>query len=150
MRKKIWLLAIPLVAVVFAAVVVSRPARFRVQRSADPRVSPQAVYALVADPNAWQRWSPWPDGHARMTITETRPNARVTMQLELAAPAHAVATSTLELKPAPNHQTVLLWSIEGTLGFTGKARSLLTSMDAEWGPKLEQGLANLKRELAVR
>ncbi|HEX2660433.1 MAG TPA: hypothetical protein VHU40_19265, partial [Polyangia bacterium] len=120
MRKKIWLLAIPLVAVVFAAVVVSRPARFRVQRSADPRVSPQAVYALVADPNAWQRWSPWAEGHARMTITETLPNARVTMQLELADPAHVVATSTLELKPAPNHQTVLLWSIEGTLGFAGK------------------------------
>ncbi len=143
-KKALFGLVMVLFAVTSSVVIATRPGRYRVRRSADAQVSAEAVFALASNPAAWAQWSPWVPGTVKMTLVGVRPPARVTMRLELADPVPSVAIATIEIQPAPNH-TAVTWTVEGTLGFAGKARSLVTGMDAALGPKLERGLGNLGR-----
>ena len=45
--------------VVFALVIATRPADFRISRSAVIPASPAAVFAQVNDFHNWEAWSPW-------------------------------------------------------------------------------------------
>src|SRR5690242_18845854 len=122
MIRKLMLGVVPvLVAVTSSVVIAARPNRYRVQRSVDSQVATQALFALASNPRAWQQWSPWLPGTVKMSLIDSRPPARVTMRLELTDPIRTVATSIIELEPAPNRRTVLTWTVEGTLDFTGKA-----------------------------
>lgn len=58
MWKKILLILAAAVAV-FLVVVATRPAEFKVERSASVPAPPAVVYAQVADFGRWGAWSPW-------------------------------------------------------------------------------------------
>ena len=58
MLKKI-LLAVAVLVVGVCAVVASRPAEFKIERSAVINASPEVAFAQVNDFHKWEGWSPW-------------------------------------------------------------------------------------------
>jgi hypothetical protein len=113
MLKKI-LLAILALLLVLAVFVATRPAHFRVSRSAQLSAPAAAVFPLIDDFHNWPKWSPWEKldpgakktfggapsgtgaqyawvgndkaGEGRMTITESNPNQLVSFKLEFLKP----------------------------------------------------------------
>ena len=55
-----WTIVIVIAVVVVGVLVVAakRPDSFAVQRSAQVRAAPAAIYPLIADFREWPRWSP--------------------------------------------------------------------------------------------
>src|SRR5688572_25649529 len=168
MLKKILAIA----ALLFAALLVAiatRPAQFRVVRSAQIAAAPEVVYPLIDDFHAWTAWSPWErldpnlkreySGPARgegaayswsgndqvgsgsMTITDSQPAERVEIRLEFKEPFEATNVTTFALKPAAGG-THVEWAMAGDNNFVGKAMSLFMNMDQMVGKDFEQGLAN--------
>jgi len=166
------LIALVLIAVIFAIVVAMQPAEFRITRSASIPASPAAVFAQVNDLHLWTAWSPWEKmdpalkrtyegaaagtgasygwsgnnqvGEGRMTITESRPNDLIRMKLEFLKPFKATNTTEFTFKPEGN-QTVVTWSMSGRNNFMCKAVGLFMNCDKMVGGQFEQGLANLKK-----
>jgi len=58
MLKKI-LIALALIVLVFVLVVASRPADFRITRTATIAAPPDIVFPQVNDFHNWDAWSPW-------------------------------------------------------------------------------------------
>jgi hypothetical protein len=170
MWKKI-LIFIAAAVVVFLAVVATRPADFKVERSATLPAPPAAVYAQVSDFGRWAAWSPWERldpsmkkevtgapgtvGHAyhwvgnkqvgegRMTIVAARPGAGVDIKLEFLQPWQATNATTLATA-ADGAGTRVTWTMTGTNNFMMKAMTLFMDMDKMVGGDFERGLANLK------
>ncbi len=160
-----------IVIVVFVVVVATRPAEFRITRSATLPASPAAVFVQVNDFHNWQAWSPWARldpsaknsfagpsagegaifswvgnnqvGEGRMTIIESRPAELIRIKLEFFKPFAATNTAEFTFNPS-GKQTTVTWSMSGKNGFVGKAMSLIMNCDKMVGGQFEQGLANLK------
>ena len=170
MIKKI-AIALVLIVIVFAIVVATRPADFRITRTTSIAAPPAAVFAQVNDFHKWDAWSPWAKldpamkqthegapagtgaiyswvgnsdvGEGRMTITESRPNEMIGIKLEFLKPFAAVNTTEFSFKPEGN-QTVVTWSMTGTNNFMAKAFGLFMNMDKMVGGDFEKGLAQMK------
>lgn len=155
----------------FALFVATRPAEFRIERSARIAAPPLAVFALVDDFHAWTRWSPWEKrdpllereytgagagegavyawrgnaeiGSGRMTITESLPAERVAIRLEFFEPFEATNQAVFAFREAAGG-TEVVWSMEGRNGFAGKLISLFMDMDSMVGKDFEAGLAAMK------
>jgi hypothetical protein len=169
MAKKIGL-AVLVVLAVLVLFVATRPAHFRVERSATIHAPSGVVYPLIADFHNWPKWSPWEKldpsmkktfsgapsgtgaeyawvgndkaGEGRMTITESKPAELVSMKLEFIKPFAATNQAAFKLAPT-GAGTQVQWSMEGENGFIAKAFSLIMNMDSLVGKDFEQGLANL-------
>lgn len=165
------LVGIGIVVVVLVAVVATRPARFRVERSATVAAPPAAVFAHVNDFHAWGAWSPWEKidpgmqrtfggapagagstyawsgnheiGKGRMTIERSDPPRLVAIRLEFFEPMAATNAATFTFVPVPAG-TQVTWAMEGENSFVGKAVSLVMDVDAMVGDHFERGLATLK------
>jgi hypothetical protein len=165
------LIAIAAIVVVLIAVVALQPADFRVQRSALVAAPAQAVFAQVNDFQNWRAWSPWEKldpqlkrtyagpqagtgasyawagnrdvGEGRMTITESRPDERVLIDLQFVKPMTASNTTEFLFKPEGGG-TAVTWTMSGKHNFMGKAFSLLMNIDRMVGGQFDQGLANMK------
>jgi len=152
------------------AVIAARPAAFRIERSITIAAPPQAIEPHVANLHAWQAWSPWERvdpamartyagpasgvgasyewrgngdvGSGRMTITEATPE-KVAIRLEFLEPMAATNVATFAFEPVGDG-TRVIWAMDGTNGFLGKAVSLLLDMDQMVGAQFESGLAALK------
>lgn len=165
------LLAVLLVALAgLAGFIASRPSGFRIARSRTLSAPPDVVYAHVSDFSKWPQWSPWEKldpsmkkeikgdpgtigtsyywlgndqvGEGRMTITETRPPAGLTMRLEFLKPFAATNTALFEF--APNGTgTNVTWAMTGNNNFMMKAFGLFMDMDTMVGTDFEKGLASL-------
>ena len=162
------------VAVVFALLlilIVTRPAEFRVSRSADMAATPAAVFAQLNDFHKWDAWSPWAkmdpncknsfegptsgegakfvwDGNSdvgagNMTITESVPNDHVRLRLEFVRPFAGVSDTLFTIKPAGN-KTNVTWTMSGKNGLLGKAISLFMNCEKMIGPQFEKGLASME------
>jgi hypothetical protein len=159
------------VIVLFLIVVATRPANFRITRSASMAASPQAVFAQVNDLHNWEAWSPWAKldpaakrtyegapvgpgavfkwagnnkiGEGAITIVESRPGDFVRIRLEFLKPFKATNLAEFEFKPA-GQLTSVNWSMTGTYNFMSKAFGLFVNMDKMVGGDFEKGLANLK------
>ena len=170
MIKKI-AIALALIVIVFAIVVATRPADFRITRTATIAAPPAAVFAQVNDFHKWEAWSPWAKldptmkttydgpaegsgtgyawagnsevGEGRMTITESHPNDLVRIKLEFRKPIAATNTTEFTFKPEGN-QTAVNWTMTGTNNFMGKAFDLVMNMDKMVGADFEKGLAQMK------
>ena len=170
MMKKV-LLAVLLIVVVFVVVVATRPADFRITRSATIAAPPAVVFAQVNDFHLWDAWSPWAKldpamkqthegapagtgaiyswagnkdvGEGRMTLTESRAPELVRIKLEFLKPFPAVNTTEFSFKPEGT-QTAVTWSMSGTNGFMAKAFCMFMNMDKMVGGDFEKGLAQLK------
>ena len=156
--------------VVFALVIATRPADFRISRSAVIPASPAAVFAQVNDFHNWEAWSPWakmdPDakstfdgptsgvgskfhwagnsqvGEGNMTIAESRPNDVIRIDLEFLKPFAAKNNAEFTFKPVDDG-TEVNWTMTGKNNFMGKAFSLFVDCDKMVGGQFEQGLANI-------
>ena len=171
MVKKIGigLLCASLLLVVFIA---TRPAHFRIERSAQIDAPSAVVFPLINDFHNWPKWSPWEKldpsmkktfsgapagtgagyawvgndkaGEGRMTITESKPSELVSMKLEFLKPFAATNQATFKLTPAGNG-TQVHWIMEGDNGFMAKGFGLVMNMDSLVGKDFEEGLSNLNR-----
>lgn len=170
----IWKMALIAVAVVFAgfaAVVATRPAEFRIERSATIQAPAEAVFANVNTLKRWDAWSPWakldpqakhtfegPEagvgavyawagndkvGEGKMTITESTPTTSVKLQLDFVKPW--ASTNWAEFTfTAEGTGTKVTWAMHGKNNFASRAFGLFVNMDKMIGGDFEQGLAQLK------
>jgi len=170
MLKKIFAVLAVLIAV-FAAVVATRPADFRVERSIVVNTPPATVFTEVNEARRWEAWSPWEKidpnmkksyegppagagsvsawsgnmevGAGRSTIVESRPNELVRFKLEMAKPMKAANDVLFTFAPEGNG-TRVTWSMEGKNNFMSKAFCLFMDMDKMVGGQFEKGLTQLK------
>lgn len=169
---KRFLLFLLIVIVGFVVFVATRPAMFRVERSATIGAPPAGVYAEIADFHRWPNWSPWEHldpamnrslsgaesgtgavyewngndkvGQGRMTITGTQPDEQVAIKLEFIKPFQSTCVTTFDLKPAPEG-TRVTWTMEGRNNFVAKAMGIFMPMDKMVGGDFEKGLGSLKQ-----
>jgi uncharacterized protein YndB with AHSA1/START domain len=170
MLKKI-LVGLIIVLLVLIVVIASRPSHYRVERSVTASAPVEAVWEQVSGLERWAAWMPWNDldpamtktltgpktgvgsayawsgndkvGRGKMEIIAAVPNESVTCRLEFLAPMHDVATTAIGLKAGAGG-TVVSWSMEGELGFIGKAMGFVASMDKMIGKDFDTGLARIK------
>jgi hypothetical protein len=173
---KRFLMFLVLVVVAFVLFVATRPAAFRVERSAVVAAPASAVFAQLDDFHNWPAWSPWEHldpamtksmsgaasgtgavyewngndkvGQGRMIITDTKPDQEVAIRLEFMKPFRATNVTTFALTPV-SAGTQVTWSMEGRNNFVGKAMCLFMPMDKMVGGDFERGLSTLK-EVAER
>jgi len=164
------LLAVAVVAIIFVALVLSRPAHFRVTRSATIGAPPEAVFGYVNDVHRFQEWSPWAKldpsaaiiyegpnagpgasftwkggmkvGSGKMTVVDSVPHREVHFQLDFLKPMVATNMVKFTLEPEGD-QTLISWSMSGRNNFVAKAFNLFIDCDKMCGGQFEQGLANL-------
>jgi uncharacterized protein YndB with AHSA1/START domain len=167
--KKI-LIGLLLLIIVFVIVVAIQPADFRIARSKKINAPPAAVFPHVNDFHKWNEWSPWakldpamkttyegaPEGEGAiyrwkgngdvgegvMTITESRPNELIKLNLEFVQPFAASNLAEFKFQPDGN-QTEVTWSMTGKKNFMMKAVHLFMNMDKLVGGDFEKGLSQL-------
>lgn len=155
----------------FALIVALKSPEFRMTRSVTMAAPPVAVFAQVNDFHKWEAWSPWAKldpaakntfegpaagtgaifrwagndqvGEGSMTITESRPNELVRMQLDFLKPMAATNSAEFTFVPTGNGTTVT-WSMYGTNSFICRAVCMFMDMDKMVGGQFEQGLASMK------
>lgn len=158
------------VLVVLLAIGATRPRHFHVARRATISAPPTVVYAQLEDIRLWSQWNPFQRsdptirvtysgpragvgasyhfkgnrvGEGRMTLTETRPNERVSVQGEFIRPITATHRIDFVLEP-DGKATALTWSITGEKPLVARALGLLCNMDEHIGAEFDKGLAHLK------
>ena len=169
--KEIWIALLVIVAalVIFIA---TRPADFRIERSAAINAPGDVIFAMIDDFHQWSLWSPWEKidpamnrsfdgptsgigaiyawtgnkkvGAGRMTILDSKPGDFVSIQLEFIKPFAATNRTSFKLTPS-DAGTHVTWSMEGRNGFILKAFTVFLNMnmDKMVGKDFERGLANL-------
>lgn len=165
------LIVVLVLLAVLSVYIASRPAEFRVERSAVIAAPAEEVYRRINDLREWQAWSPWAKldpaarntyegpqagtgaiarwagnsqvGEGSMTIIESRAPEQVKFRLDFLKPFKATSTAEFVLVPGADG-TRLTWSMSGRNDFVGKAIGLVMDCDRMVGPQFEQGLADLK------
>lgn len=154
---------------VLLVVIATRPAAFRIQRTATIAAPAEVVYAHLDDFHHWAAWNPFEKGdtamaksydgaggvgssyhylspsagEGRMTFTDLRPGEHVGIRAEFIKPFAATNQVDFTLRPAPGGVSVT-WAMSGNNNFLGKAFSLFMNMDRMVGGQFEKGLADLK------
>jgi hypothetical protein len=170
MLKKILIGVIALI-VLLVIVIATRPADFKIERSATVAAPPAVVFAQVNDFHAWPAWSPWEKldpgmkrthsgapsgvgalyawegnddvGEGRMTIEKSVEPSIVGIKLEFIKPFAATNATTFTFTP-DGPGTKVTWAMEGKNNFAAKAASLFMDMDQLVGGDFERGLAAMK------
>lgn len=169
-----WLLRIvgALIVLGVALVVIGffLPSHFRIERSVEIAAPADKVYALIADPREWKRWSIWnqrdpamkieyagppsgsgakwswvskTEGTGNMEFTDAKPGERVGYTLSF--PDFGMQSSgALTITPGAGNVRVN-WTNEGDLGRSPINRWFGLVMDRFVGADFDAGLANLKR-----
>ena len=160
------------VAALAALVVITRPARFRVERSITIRAPAAHVVGLIDDLRRWPVWSEQGEGDlatkrqfsgaergvgaecefegegqrgkGRMRIVEASPSV-VRVQVDWKRPFVASNANVFRLEPSPEAETRVTWTLDGENVLILKAMSLFVGAERLMGPHLEHGLAQLKR-----
>jgi uncharacterized protein YndB with AHSA1/START domain len=176
MKALKWVLG---VLVALAAVLLvgglTLPSTFTVARSTTIAAPPERVYALVADPREWRRWSVWnrrdpamamtysgaasgagaiwawksaSEGDGRMSFTAAEPGRRVVFELFF-PDFGTTSRGELTFAPAPGG-TAVRWSMNGDMGRNPLFHWLALFGDRMVGPDFEAGLANLKQVAEAR
>lgn len=167
--KKVLGVLVALIAVL-VAVIISRPASFKVERSQSISAPTDVVFAQVADFHHWKSWSPWENkdpamkvtfegtpgqvgssyawtgnddvGAGKMTLLEANAPGSLKIKLEFLKPMKT--TNQIEFRFAPaDGKTRTTWTMSGDYNFMGKAFSMLMDMDKAVGADFEKGLAQL-------
>ena len=173
MIKKILLGLVAVVValvVIFLIVAVTRPAFFRVERSAAISAPPMALFEQVNDHRKFAVWNPFmkldpnvkntysgPEsgvgavcswdgnrdiGAGSATITDSKPGELVRMRMDWKRPMEGIATVDFTFKPQAD-KTLVTWAMYGKNNFMGKVVSVFIDCDKMCGPQFEQGLADL-------
>lgn len=159
-----------LVLLTYAA---TRPNQFRLERQTTVVAPANRVFSLIDDFKQWQAWSPWegldPElrrtysgsehgkgaayawegnskvGAGRMTIVESHPDRRVTVDLEFIRPFTARNTAVFTLEPHGNAIDVT-WAMFGPAPFMRRVMGIFLNFDSLIGKDFEKGLAQLKKQ----
>jgi hypothetical protein len=170
MLKKI-LIALVAIIAVFLIVVALQPSEFKVERTATISASPAAVFEQVNDFHKWDAWSPWAKldpnakvtfegppsgtgtimtwdgndkvGQGKMTLTESKPDELVKINVEFVKPFEGSAISQFGFKP-DGDKTAVTWSMESHHNFLAKAMCLVFNGRKMMEGEMDKGLANLK------
>jgi len=169
MIKKILLVLAAAIAL-FLIIVATRPADFRVERSASLAAPPAALFENVNNHRKFTAWNPfmkldpnvrntysgpesgvgavcsW-DGNSDIgagscTIIEVKPNELVRCRMDWKRPMEGTSTVDFTFKPAGD-KTVVTWAMYGKNGFMGKLMSIFINCDKMCGPQFEKGLSDL-------
>ena len=164
------------VIALFLVVVATRPADFRVERSATLAASPGALFEQVNDHRKFTVWNPfmkldpnvkntysgpasgvgsvcsWEGnndiGAGSCTIIEVKPNELVRCRMDWKRPMEGTSTVDFTFRPEGD-KTVVTWAMYGKNGFMGKLVSLFMDCDKMCGPQFEKGLAELGKVAAA-
>jgi uncharacterized protein YndB with AHSA1/START domain len=170
MLKKI-LIALAAIVIAFLGLVAVQPSEFRIARKTTIAAPAPVVFAQVNDFHKWEAWNPWAKldpaikqtyegapagtgavyawagnsevGEGRMTMTESRPNDLIRINMEFLKPFAGTSTAEFTFKPEGD-QTAVTWSMAGRNNFIAKALCLFMSMDGMIGGQFEKGLAQMK------
>jgi len=165
------LIVLAVIIAAFVILVATRPAEFRIVRTATMAAPAATVFAQVNDFHNWVSWSPWEKldpalkrtyegaaagtgavyswdgnkqvGAGRITLTDGRPSERITFKLEFLRPFKSTYATEFTFKSEGN-QTVVAWNMFGQNNFLSKAFGLFMNMDKMVGGDFEKGLANMK------
>ena len=159
-----------LAIVAVLAYAATRPDTFRIQRTIAIKSPPEKIFPLLDDLHAHSSWSPFEKdpkmkrthsgapkgkgavyewegnrqvGSGRIAITDTVPNSKVMLKLDMFRPftAHNVVEFTL----VPNGSgTNVSWAMQGPQPFMAKLMSTFINCDKMVGSQFEEGLAKLK------
>jgi uncharacterized protein YndB with AHSA1/START domain len=167
--------SIVIVVVVLIALLLiyaaTRPASFRVERSAIINAPPEKIFPLINDFRKWEPWSPWEKvdpavkrsysgaasgegavyewsgnkniGQGRMEIVESSPASKIKLNIDFIKPFEAHNTIEFTLVPQSD-STLITQAMYGPSPFISRLMSVFCSMDKMVGKKYEEGLANLK------
>jgi hypothetical protein len=163
--------ALAVIVIGFVAFVATRPSEYRVARTVTMAVPASAAFAQVNDFHRWGAWNPWAKldpamkqtyegapagpgavytwagntqvGAGRMTMTESRPNELVRINLEFLKPFAATSIAEFTFRPEGD-RTAVTWSMVGQANFIAKIVHLFVDMDTMIGGNFERGLADLK------
>jgi hypothetical protein len=145
----------------------TKPDTFRTERSININASAEAIYPMLEDLHAWDKWSPFPDGEkvtysgaekgkgsitawsgkttgdGSREITEVTPNEMVRMKIEFPAmKAHFMADITLKRE---GEGTKVTWANYGNNMFMAKVFGIFMSMDKMMGDDMQSRLVSLKK-----
>jgi uncharacterized protein YndB with AHSA1/START domain len=166
---------IAIIAIVLIAA-ATRPADFRIERSATLSASPAALFEHVNNHRKFNVWNPfmkldpnvkstydgpeagvgavcsW-DGNMNVgagscTIVESKPNELVRCRMDWKRPMEGTATVDFTFKPEGD-KTVVTWTMYGKNNFMGKVMSLFMDCEKMCGPQFEKGLASLGEAAAA-
>lgn len=165
-------LAVCVVAVL--AYAATKPDNFRYERSTVIAASPETIYPYLNDLKLGQTWSPFEDldpdmernlseqtsgegasyawsgdsnaGEGKITIVDSVPNERVTLDLDFVRPMEGHSTVDYILQPEGDG-TKMIWAMHGEQPYIGKLMSVFIDCEKMIAENFEKGFANLKREL---
>ena len=163
------IVAVAIAALAFYA--TTRPATFRVERSASIKAPPDKIFPFLNDFHQWGAWSPWDKldpamqrthsgspqgngavyewlgnskvGQGRMEIIEASASTKVSIKLDFIKPFEGHNTAEYTLVPSGD-TTQVTWAMYGPAPFVSKLMGVFVSMDSMIGKDFEAGLANLK------
>lgn len=143
--------------------------KFSVSRSVQVTAAPDKVYALVADPREWKKWSVWhqrdpamvieysgpasgagavwawqskTEGDGKMSFTAAEPPSKVSYDLYF-PDFGTTSTGELRFEPAGGG-TQVTWVMNGDMGANPLFRWFALFSDQMVGGDFEAGLARLK------
>lgn len=159
---------VALVVLLFAGGYALSP-KFSVARSTTIAAPAEKVYALIADPREWKRWTVWnqrdpamqisysgpptgtgaawawqskSEGDGKMTFTAAEASRRLAYDLYF-PDFGTTSAGAIELAAA-GAGTKVTWRMDGDMGSNPLFRWLALFGDRMVGPDFEAGLANLK------
>lgn len=169
LRKTIFVILI--IPVLLLLISLFLPSRYRVERVAVMRASPEAVFTNINALKYWPEWTAWtvakyPDmkisfagpesgvgatytwdgkstGHGVLKLTRSEPSKVVAYDLEFDHGKY-VSKGAIELEPEGENVKVT-WFNEGELGGNPISRYFGLLMDRMMGPDFEEGLLNLQK-----
>jgi uncharacterized protein YndB with AHSA1/START domain len=166
------IIAILLAVAIGAALIYAStaPDRFMISRSALIDAPAERIFPLINDLHAHTQWSPFEKdpnmkrthsgapkgkgavyewdgnrqvGSGRIAITDTVPNSKVTLKLDMFRPF--TAHNDVEFTLVPNGSgTNVSWAMQGPQPFMAKLMSTFINCDKMVGSQFEEGLAKLK------
>jgi hypothetical protein len=164
------------IVALFIVLVATRPADFRVERSARLPASPEALFEHVNNHHRFAVWNPFmkldpkvkntysgPEcgvgavcswegnrdvGAGSCTIVESKPSELVRCRMDWKRPMEGTSTVDFTFRP-DGDRTLVTWAMYGRNNFMGKAMSLFFDCEKICGPQFEKGLADLGRVAAA-
>ena len=172
MKKVLWSVAAALVATiaVVLGIATTKPDSFEVERQIVIAAPPAVIFANLEDFKRWESWSPWEKlepgmkktfsgpasgvgasyawqgkevGAGKMTVTDSTPNQKLTIQLDFTKPFEAANVVHFDLTPA-SAATRVSWRMNGPMPFASKVMAVFADMDSLIGKDFDKGLAQLK------
>ncbi|WP_369721415.1 SRPBCC family protein [Bradyrhizobium sp. LLZ17] len=174
MLKAVAIVTVVLTAGIAAVVVfaLTKPDKFRVERSLAVKAPADAIYPVVADFHFWTSWSPYEGrdpamkrsfggttlgkgatyawdgnnnvGAGQMEILEASTPSKLRIKLDFERPfeGHNIAEFTFVPQ---GDATLVTWAMYGPAPFLSKLMQVFVNMDRMIGKDFEAGLTSLKK-----